>query len=985
MNRLGVAVSIVFLLILTACGKEKNPGAQFGGNYIEGQIDHGVKELSLTVPRMGLTEALFERLHCRIHIKGVFDRKDYPIDTYLTAMDPDSLKITADDPIIKELPHQKYYLNYITFPDLTKAEEQADTLYLGAALSVENPNEIRFLSSLNAEANSVGTGTVDDPYTIACGQDFIRLIADNMVLGTDYKGVHFALTDDISLLTHYYTNNQGWEPAGHNAATADSFTKFNGTLDGNGFCISGITHNQPESNYAGLFYHLGSEAYIREIELRPAINGKEYLGALACFADEGCRLEDIVVSGYINGKGNMGGLIAEIGSGSVSFTRCLSAISMTNASGTVTHEGGTMIGGFVGNSYPAALTFTDCVFQGLINTPTVKSVGGFVGQIYQASFNHCLVSGVITGNSFTGGFIGNDEGRHSEVSFSDCSAGATIAENNYDSSTQQFLAMLGVDTNIVDAACTVSGVNYVGGFMGEAEYSYFSGENKFSYENNTGAFAVQGERSVGGIAGGGNLYLEPESLLTSIASVKGTKDCVGGIIGEGYIYDSGQAECNATLIEGLDRVGGIIGDGAFFDDVTLINKARVKGKQDVGGLVGYFHNWYSHDPFSRECKALAINEGDVEGSGERVGGMFGKYEDKCSISLDLREGSRVGQSEGSLTIRGGSSATGGVMGMLYDNVDIKSLPRCYANIMGKSDVGGIIGIIDSPHYYSKNKECKIFRAPVEGHSIITSSEGNNVGGVIGRINSDREFILENCTFSGSISAQGNNVGGIVGYIDVMEEDDFEYYDGAEYQLIRNCHNKGAVTVEKSGTGIGGIIGKCRIPCTISQCSNEAVISAKSATQIGGIIGRFSGPKSVLEQCYNKGEIKGQHYESSGGIVGLAYSNQTVKNCYNNVNCSGSGIVGHHDANDNRKLKIQYCYSMGDTTYAILETAKDEDDLSISDCYYYQHLVDGGFKGVHPVPKLEDMYKQSTFKNFSTDIWKFHEGVKAPTLIWQNEE
>lgn len=48
-------------------------------------------------------------------MKGVDDRITYPINTFLSAT-TDSLIIDAEDPILSELPHQMYHLNYITFP-----------------------------------------------------------------------------------------------------------------------------------------------------------------------------------------------------------------------------------------------------------------------------------------------------------------------------------------------------------------------------------------------------------------------------------------------------------------------------------------------------------------------------------------------------------------------------------------------------------------------------------------------------------------------------------------------------------------------------------------------------------------------------------------------------------------------------------------------------------------------------------------------------
>lgn len=89
----------------------------------------------------------------------------YPVNIVLTATE-EALSMEAEDPILAELPHQLYHLNYITFPHkrlTTKSDGQSevkeDTVYVGARLSVVNPDNIVFMSSFNVGSDRIGSGS----------------------------------------------------------------------------------------------------------------------------------------------------------------------------------------------------------------------------------------------------------------------------------------------------------------------------------------------------------------------------------------------------------------------------------------------------------------------------------------------------------------------------------------------------------------------------------------------------------------------------------------------------------------------------------------------------------------------------------------------------------------------------------------------------------------------------------------------------------
>ena len=106
--------------------------------------------------------------------------------------------------------------------------------------------------------------------------------------------------------------------------------------------------------------------------------------------------------------------------------------------------------------------------------------------------------------------------------------------------------------------------------------------------------------------------------------------------------------------------------------------------------------------------------------------------------------------------------------------------------------------------------------------------------------------------------------------------------------VYNCVNNGNIT----GVAItGGIVGILAINATTMNCSNDGRIESIQRVA-GGIVGQMnqknSQSYSVVQECYNSGEIAGTN--GLGGIVGWLGGETeqgTVKKCYSKGSISNT--------------------------------------------------------------------------------------------------
>lgn len=974
------------LIMLPSCSDDDTTKPE-ASNAIPDQ-EVGIRELKLSMPRMGRFDGVVEHASCRIHITGSNDRVTYPINVVLSASE-ETLSMEAEDPILAELPHQLYHLNYITFPhkhltkaeDASEAEVKEDTVFVGARLSIVDPDNIAFMSSFNVGADRIGAGTEDDPYAVASGMDFKNYICNPMVHGETHEGVYFEITRNINLNSYDITNGKGWEPAGHNGA--NGAVAFNGNIDGlnntldNLFCFT-------DDGFGGLFYQLGPKAHIQNLVLsRVSLDGDMYLGALACYSERGARIERVSVDGSIDGTAYIGGFI---GKGNATLAECASSITISASGRRLTMKdpadlaNGDFVGGFIGMGQ--RVEFTDCLRTGHIYDGSAKCVGGFVGggtdEVDRVSITRCYSSGNIEGDDYTGGFLGN-----LGANITDSHAGATLERDSY---TYQLIYQ-----KPVPMALAVYGEDYCGGFVGYAKAMYLSGKNSFMYSSPSKR-SVDGDSYVGGLVGYcTDIDDDGASEFTSNAYVEGgdASDYIGGVIGAGSFDAASGTYVNNGTVTGYRYVGGIIGkeETRVLADVTCRNAGTVSGANNyVGGIGGYVKYGVEN--------AVLQSEGNVSGK-SYLGGMFG-----YSGLFMLAEGSYVGRENGSMKIEtvDYSGYVGGIAGKMETTFtnESRDLEHCPVNVNIVADASNVGGLVGGLHVkYDISKVVKFFIGRVQypcdvditvsRQHFSTGYETDAVGGLFGYIeiesvgsynpNIDMYYFSDNV--QGNIRSNGNYVGGIVGR--------FKCNRGT--LEINSCHNfiNLTSTSDTNVDGYGGIIGATldyEEYVSIEHCSNHGNIYGPSLSASAGIAGLIYNSLFV-SACYNAGTIDGTH--GIGGIVGRLTHSGKIQYCFNmgdvpwkeNVTLL-AGIIGQKEDKSGETLLLYDSYNVGSTGWGIIG-GESGSKFEVHDVSYLNTASNGDMKNSGTRALSADEMRNSTFKNPNYNVWIFHDGQAAPTL------
>lgn len=159
------------------------------------------------------------------------------------------------------------------------------------------------------------------------------------------------LTDNIDVNPGYDFNSDGsytggesprvWVPIGTSAD--GSYLVYTGSFDGNGYTVSGLYINNPEQSYIGLFGKIGYNPEITNVHIvNSYFSGKEYVGAIAGYAEINLSLSSAASDVTVKGNLNVGGLIGHAGA----YSNIVNCFSLA----TVDSEYG---GGLVGYSSAA--------------------------------------------------------------------------------------------------------------------------------------------------------------------------------------------------------------------------------------------------------------------------------------------------------------------------------------------------------------------------------------------------------------------------------------------------------------------------------------------------------------------------------------------------------------------------------------------------------------------------------------------------------
>lgn len=487
-------------------------------------------------------------------------------------------------------------------------------------------------SDFGGNVNQANWGSESNPYVIEHESQLLRLSqivnggkawnsingTDGLVANTDaqatnrtYEGCYFVVNANVTLLQSSASGIEGFEPIGNSAYQfkAAQFAKGDG-LDSVSVEYS---FSDMAREYVGLFGYIdGTRIVGIDVVGKGTIKGNKYVGGIVGYANGG-KIENCTFSVESLSKDKVSG--GDYVGGIVGYANGTTIVQKTD----INTYGEFMQAKVVGASYVG----------GIAGEWIVTNANQINGDNYILSYAANLIS-VVGNGSYVGGIAG-------KLDASGCTTDLTY---------------LGFYTNGkagADDVMDVYGTSYVGALFGA-----FIG-NGYHYDaDNSGvrsvilvkspddirANVIANDASVGYVMGGLIGYAEKvgiligcnwtsESMVTTSGSTiaktgvyvdaKGNTSFVGGLVGV-----LGE---NAT-IESVKQEVAVVGGKATISggQYSVVNKIAIKGKDFVGGLIGYIAS-SAGSYFGTTGTILGnsikfYNEAQVEGA-NYVGGIVG--------------------------------------------------------------------------------------------------------------------------------------------------------------------------------------------------------------------------------------------------------------------------------------------------------------------------------------------------------------------------
>ena len=487
-------------------------------------------------------------------------------------------------------------------------------------------------SDFGGNVNQANWGSESNPYVIEHESQLLRLsqivnggVAWNSINGTDglvantgaqatnrtYEGCYFVVAADITLLQSSKSGIEGFEPIG---SAAYQFKAAQFAKDTNLATVSiEYSFSDTAREYVGLFGYIdGTRIVGIDVVGKGTILGNKYVGGIVGYANGG-KIENCTfsVESLSNDKVSGGDYVGGI----VGYANGTTIVQKTD----INTYGEFMQAKVVGASYVG----------GIAGEWIVTNANQINGDNYILSYaaNHISVVG---NGSYVGGIAG-------KLDASGCTTDLTY---------------LGFYTNGkagADDVMDVYGTSYVGALFGafigngyhyDAENSGVRSVILVKNSDDIRANVIANDDGVGYIMGGLIGYAEKVGILigcnwtsesmvtTSGATIaktgvyvdaKGNTSFVGGLVGV-----LGE---NAT-IESVKQEVAVVGGKATISggQYSVVNKIAIKGKDFVGGLIGYIAS-SAGSYFGTTGTILGnsikfYNEAQVEGA-NYVGGIVG--------------------------------------------------------------------------------------------------------------------------------------------------------------------------------------------------------------------------------------------------------------------------------------------------------------------------------------------------------------------------
>lgn len=688
-----------------------------------------------------------------------------------------------------------------------------------------------------------GSGTSGSPYQVNSLEN-LYWISQN----SSSWGAYFEQTADIDAsASANWDDGNGGDAEGFNPIGVSHSDAFDGTYDGDGYTISGLTINRTSGEAIGLF-GIAYGADVSNVTLEDvdiSCTTSTYCGALVGLTGSNSEYSNISVSGSVTGNRNLGGIIGWISQ---------SQISNSHFNGTVT--GVSALGGLVGKLY--------------LSTATTSSAKG-------------TISGNGTGSSTNvGGLVGsNDQSSTISFSFADVhvsgvysSAGGLVGVNNQSSSINNSYAL-----------GTVNGTVDIGGFAGN---NYSSSSITDSYSTGT----ASGSYNVGGFLGSNSSgtitdsfwNTETSGLSTGIASDNNSQSATG--------LDAEEMKEESNF-SGFDFAS----DWGIYDDFTFPYLISNQPDTLPGGFVLPKGAGTNGDPYQigdlEQLRFLSadtsywnehiIQTADIDASatsswnsgkgfipiGKTFAEFNGTYNGQNYVISNLYinetfETGFFGRTNGAivsnLTLSNvditGTSSAGGLIGSA-NNTEITNV-HVSGSVTGERIIGGLAG--DLVNDFSVTNSSSSASVTSTNTSETSSSLA---GGLAGRAIGSGTKLISNSHASGTVTG-GRFMGGLVGQLNARVE-------------------KSYATGDVTGIDwLGGIAGRTSQDSIVVSYATGNV---SGRDYVGGLVGAAN---DAVIDSYATGNVSGNEYV--GGLIGQ-HINGTINNAFASGTVSGTLNVG----------------------------------------------------------------------------------------------
>jgi hypothetical protein len=660
----------------------------------------------------------------------------------------------------------------------------------------------------------------------------------------------YKLTGDIVLTGE-------WTPIG--SATAP----FAGTLDGDGYTISGLNVSAGNATYQGLFAKVGTDGVVQDLTVEGMISSTHTSNAF------------------------VGGIAGQVQGGSI--VNCISKVRINAATAK-------KIGGIAGDATGAS-TFTGCANLGAITASQYG--GGIIGGMSGSpniSITNCYNTGAVTTSSSNcGGLIGYTTGT---VMIQNCySADTGMRSGSNSGALVGFLNSTSAAKNSywLGDATTVGIGNASGGYAGTFTGCTFKTAEEFkaiAFLDTLNQNAPDGSRFVPDPGDLNNGYPVLECQLPRVEKFQVTFDLTpanaaltvkdaAGVTQTGangvYHLPAGEYVYSASAFgyQPANEVPFTVVDGDDPGTVTVVLAETARQTVTFSGLPQGAALTLSHAAAGQLASgsdgSYRLPAGEyrytvvAKGYEPLVDRAFTVAAQPVSETVSMTalpaaqpwdgaEKTAVAPIGGTYYIKTGAElawfAGETIGGRLLDTRIV---------LLADIDVG------DKP-WSSIGPYSKEFKGSFDGNGCVVSGLAGDCYGLFYGIAKDG--IVENLTVSGSITGT-SNTGGIV---------------GVNYGTVRNC--AASVTVSADGQRVGGIAGN-NSGGLISGCAALASMSSSYTTggsgesylvRLGGIAGQNTG---VIEFSYSIAAATATGQNPNGGVGGVTGVNTgSIKSCYN---------------------------------------------------------------------------------------------------------